>query len=153
MTFTSRTTGKTYPSTEFGALRAARDEWDVKARNRGHDPKWTRIASNTFEGICTRCGAGLTCGAAWSSSAGGPDLRTGACPGAAPRGDELTTVTHGPAGYTVTTGYGVAMADAVDRDAALFALFERGFTPQVAVAAVTVALVDGRVTVKGLPAT
>lgn len=67
--------------------------------------------------------------------------------------DELTTIAHGPAGYTVTTGYGVALAEDADRDGALFALFERGFTPQTAVAAVNVALVDGRVTVKGLPAT
>lgn len=67
--------------------------------------------------------------------------------------DELTTVTHGPAGYAVTTGYDVTLAEDVDRAGALFALFERGFTPQVAVAAVTVAFVDGRVTVKGLPAT
>lgn len=79
MTFTSRTTGKTYPETEFGALRAARDEWDVKARNRGHAPAWKRIAKNAYEGTCGQCGAGVTCGAAWSSSAGGPDLRTGPC--------------------------------------------------------------------------
>lgn len=67
--------------------------------------------------------------------------------------DELTTVTHDPAGYTVTTGYGVALAEGVDRRGALTALFHRGLTPQAAVAAVNVARTDGRVTVKALPAT
>jgi hypothetical protein len=80
-TFTTRT--GTYPATEFGSLRAARDDWDVKARARGHAPKWRRIARNAFAGQCRSCGAEMTCGAAWTSTPSPLDLRTGACPGKA----------------------------------------------------------------------
>lgn len=66
--------------------------------------------------------------------------------------DELTTITHQPAGYSITTGYGLVLATDATRDDALTALFHRGFTPQVAVASVNVAAVDGSVTVKGLTA-
>ena len=77
-TFTTRT--GTYPATRLGGLRAARDDWDSKARNRGHAPKWRRIARNAFEGQCA-CGAAMTCGPGWSSTPSALDLRTGACQG------------------------------------------------------------------------
>lgn len=66
--------------------------------------------------------------------------------------DELTRITHGPAGYTVTTGYELVLAEGATRDAALRALFHRGFTPEMAVAAVNAAARLGRITVAGLTA-
>ena len=44
--------------------------------------------------------------------------------------DELTTVTHGPTGYTITTGYELTLAENATRKDALTALFHRGFTPR-----------------------
>jgi hypothetical protein len=78
-TFTTIT--GTYPDTEFGGLRAARDDWDMKARARGHVPVWKRIAKNAFGGQCRACGAEMTVGAGWSSTPSAADLRRGACPG------------------------------------------------------------------------
>ncbi len=66
--------------------------------------------------------------------------------------DELTTITRTPAGYSITTGYGFVLAENTTRKDALTALFHRGFTPQVAVASVNTAAVDGAVTVAGLVA-
>ncbi len=66
--------------------------------------------------------------------------------------DELTTITHGQAGYTVVTGWGDTLAAGVDRLGALRALFHRGFTPEGAVAAVNAAVRIGTITVAGLVA-
>lgn len=66
--------------------------------------------------------------------------------------NELTRITCTAGRYTITTGWDVTLARGATRDAALTALFHRGFTPQVAVASVNVAKVDGAVTVAGLPA-
>lgn len=66
--------------------------------------------------------------------------------------DELTRITHGPAGFTVTTGYELVLATNATRDEALTALWHRGLTPQVAVASLHVAKVDGHVLVHGLAA-
>lgn len=76
-TFTTRT--GTYPDTDFGSLRAARDDWDDKARNRGHKPVWKRIAKTAYQAECKTCGAEMTCGASWSSTPNPLDLRTGPC--------------------------------------------------------------------------
>lgn len=66
--------------------------------------------------------------------------------------DELTTVTHGPAGYTVVTGWDATLAENATRREALTALFHRGFTPVVAVEAVNAAVRIGHFAVAGLPA-
>lgn len=66
--------------------------------------------------------------------------------------DELTTITHGEAGYTVVTGWGVTLAADSDRKCALRALFHRGFTPESAVASVNTAARIGTITVAGLVA-
>ncbi len=66
--------------------------------------------------------------------------------------DELTTITHGDAGYSITTGYGFVLAENATRREALTALFHRGFTPLSAVTALNAAVRIGHFAVAGLPA-
>lgn len=66
--------------------------------------------------------------------------------------DELTTITHGQAGFTVTTGYGLVLAVNATRKDALTALFHRGLTPLSAVTALNAAVRIGHFAVAGLPA-
>lgn len=66
--------------------------------------------------------------------------------------DELTRITHGPAGFTIVTGWDVPLAAAATREQALTALFHRGFTPLNAVTALNAAVRIGHFTVRGLTA-
>lgn len=70
--------------------------------------------------------------------------------------DELTRITYtgttGVDGFTIVTGWDVALAAGATRKQALRALFHRGFTPEGAVTALNAAARIGHFTVVGLVA-